>query len=46
MLQWPWSSVPSSLVKQAGESNRGRQSQSIEPSLPTSAAVCMSPMSA
>ena len=30
---------PSSAAKQAGESNRGRQSQSIEPLRPTSAAV-------
>jgi hypothetical protein len=29
---------------QEGESNRGRQSQSIEPSRPTRAAVCRSPM--
>jgi len=46
MRQQPWSSVPSSRVKHAGESNLGRHSQSIEPSLQTSAAVCMSPMSA
>ena len=44
--QRPWSSVPSSAAKQAGESKRGRHSQSIEPSLPTSAAVPRSPMRA
>ncbi len=44
--QRPCSSSPSSAAKQAGESNRGRQSQSIDPSRPTSAAVCGSPMSA
>ncbi len=44
--QWPCSSSPSRAAKQLGESNRGRQSQSTEPSRPTSAAVCRSPMSA
>jgi hypothetical protein len=39
-------SLPSSAAKQAGESKRGRQSQSIEPFAPTSAAVCVSPISA
>jgi hypothetical protein len=44
--QCPCCSVPSSAAKQAGESNRGRHSQSTEPSRLTSAADCMSPMSA
>ena len=44
--QWPFAPSPSSAAKQAGESNRGRHSQSIEPSRPTSAAVCRSPSSA
>jgi hypothetical protein len=42
----PWSGVPSRAAKQAGESNRGRQSQSIDPSVPTRATVWQSPMSA
>ena len=42
----PYSSLPSSRAKQAAESKRGRQSQSTEPSTPTRAAVCSSPMSA
>ena len=42
--QVPLCSVPSSPAKHAAESNRGRQSQSIDPSLPTSAAVRRSPM--
>ena len=42
--QRPWGSSPSSAAKQAPESKRGRQSQSIEPSRPTSAAVCRSPI--
>jgi hypothetical protein len=37
---------PSSPAKHASESNRGQQSQSIEPSRPTSAAVSQSPISA
>ena len=37
---------PSSAAKQAPESNRGQQSQSIDPSRDTSAAVSQSPMSA
>ena len=37
---------PSSAAKTAPESNRGTHSQSIEPSLPTSAAVCVSPIRA
>jgi hypothetical protein len=44
--QRPWSSVPSRAAKQAGESKRGKQSQSIDPSMPTRAAVWQSPMSA
>ncbi len=44
--QCPFSSSPSSAAKQAGESKCGRHSQSIEPSRPTSAAVCRSPSSA
>ena len=46
MSQRPLSGVPSSAAKQAPESNRGRHSQSIDPSMPTSAAVWVSPMSA
>jgi len=38
--QRPCSGVPSSAAKQAAESKRGRQSQSIEPARETSAAVC------
>jgi hypothetical protein len=37
---------PSSAAKHADESKRGMHIQSIDPSLPTSAAVCVSPMSA
>ena len=37
--------VPSSAAKHAGESNRGKHSQSMEPSLATSAAVSQSPSS-
>jgi hypothetical protein len=44
MSQRPLSGVPSSAAKQAAESNRGMHNQSIEPSRPTSAAVCMFPM--
>ena len=44
--QWPLLSSPSRPAKQAGESNLGRHSQSTEPSRPTSAADCMSPMMA
>jgi hypothetical protein len=44
--QRPWSGVPSRAVKHAAESNLGRHSQSIEPSIPTSAAVSVSPFSA
>ena len=40
----PFSGVPSSAAKQAGESKRGRQSQSIEPSRPTKAAVTRLPI--
>jgi hypothetical protein len=44
--QKPLSPVPSSAAKQAGASNRGRQSQSIDPLVPTSATVWVSPISA
>src|SRR3990170_2111915 len=44
--QRPWCSSPSTAPKVDGESNRGRHSQSMLPSLPTSAAVWQSPMSA
>ncbi len=44
--QRPLPGSPRRAAKQAGESNRGRQSQSTEPSRPTSAAVAVSPMSA
>ena len=44
--QRPCSGVPRSAAKQAGESNRGRQSQSTEPSRPTRAAVPVSPRTA
>ena len=37
---------PSSAAKHAPESNRGKHSQSIEPSRPTSAAVWQSPIRA
>jgi hypothetical protein len=46
MRQRPFAASPRSAAKKAGESNRGAQSQSIEPSLPTSAAVPRSPISA
>jgi hypothetical protein len=45
-LQRPCRSSPSSAAKQAAESKRGRHSQSIDPSRPTSAAVRVSPISA
>ena len=38
-LQRPLSRSPNSAAKQAAESNRGKQAQSMDPSLPTSAAV-------
>ena len=44
IVQWPFSSVPSSAAKIAPESNRGTHSQSIEPLRPTSAEVCVSAM--
>jgi hypothetical protein len=44
--QRPCSGVPSSAAKQAAESTRGTQNQSIEPSQPTRAAVSSSAMSA
>jgi hypothetical protein len=40
----PCSTVPRSAAKQAAESKRGMQSQSMEPSRPTSAAVWQFPM--
>jgi hypothetical protein len=45
MRQRPFLLFPSSAAKQASESKRGQQSQSMEPSLETSAAVSQSPMS-
>jgi hypothetical protein len=42
--QRPCSALPSKAAKHAGESNRGQQSQSIEPPRLTSAAVSPSPM--
>ena len=44
--QRPWSGVPSRAEKHAPESNRGMHIQSIDPSMPTSAAVWQSPMRA
>src|SRR6185437_1041069 len=44
--QRPCSGVPSSAAKHAAASKRGRQSQSMEPSTPTRAAVRMFPMMA
>ena len=44
--QNPCDSSPSSWEKHDGESKCGRQSQSTEPSRPTKAAVCRSPMTA
>ena len=46
MRQYPFRPVPSSAAKHAAESNRGRHSQSTEPSRLTIAADCMSPISA
>src|SRR6516162_11001281 len=45
MLQWPLSGDPNSAAKQAVESNRGKQSQSMDPLRPTRAAVALLPMS-
>ena len=42
--QNPWSVSPTRWAKHAAESKRGRQSQSIDPSRPTSAAVWVSPI--
>ena len=42
----PWSGLPSSAEKTAPESNRGAHHQSMDPSRPTSAAVCVSPIRA
>jgi hypothetical protein len=44
IVQWPFSSFPSSEARIAPESNRGTHSQSIDPSRPTRAAVCVSAM--
>ena len=44
--QWPFSSVPSSAAKTASESNRGKHSQSSDPSRPISPAESRSEMSA
>jgi hypothetical protein len=44
MVQWPFSSVPSSAAKIAPESNRGTHSQSMAPLRPTRAAVWVSAM--
>jgi hypothetical protein len=46
MTQRPCSLSPSSAAKQASESKRGKQHQSIEPRRWTSAAVCRSGKSA
>ena len=46
MSQRPCSGVPSSAAKQAGESKRGRQSQSRDPWREISAAVWVSPINA
>ena len=42
-FQHPASGVSSSAAKHAGESNRGKHNQSMEPALDTSAPVCRSP---
>ena len=44
--QRPLSRFPRSAAKQAPESNRGKQTQSMEPLRETNAAGCVSPMSA
>ena len=46
MSHRPFSLVPRSAAKHAGESKRGQHSQSIEPSRPTKAAALQSPISA
>src|SRR6266550_586437 len=46
ICQRPWFSSPRSAAKHAPLSNRGAHNQSIEPSSPTSAAVCVSPIMA
>ena len=43
ILQRPFSGEPSRAAKNAGESKRGKQSQSIEPCCETRAAVSQSP---
>jgi hypothetical protein len=42
----PCSPVPSKAAKIASESNRGTHNQSIDPSRPTNAADCVSPITA
>jgi hypothetical protein len=44
MRQCPFSGVPTNAAKQAGLSKRGQQSQSMEPSRLTSAALWQSPI--
>ena len=44
--QKPCVSLPSRAAKHDGESKWGRHSQSMEPSVPTRAAVCRSPITA
>ncbi len=44
--QRPFSGVPSSAAKQADESKRGKQSQSMDPSRETRAAASQSPINA
>jgi hypothetical protein len=44
MDQCPFSGVPTSAAKQAGESKFGTQSQSMEPSFETKAALWQSPI--
>ncbi len=46
IFQAPWDACPSSREKHEGESKCGRHNQSTEPSFPTRAAVCRSPMTA
>jgi hypothetical protein len=41
--QWPFSGPPSSAAQQAPLSNRGQQSQSMEPDFDTNAAERQSP---
>ena len=46
IFQKPWASSPRSREKHDGESKCGRHIQSTDPSIPTRAAVCRSPMTA